>query len=229
MKNLLLVLCLFAASSLIAQQSENRNIGNFTKIHASGSFNLVLEKGNDTRVKLVMDQEYMDRVVTEVDGNVLKIYEKNNRKWNWKSGKKTIYVTYERLEALRQTGSGNIVAKDPIKSRDFELTNSGSGNIHLTRLDVEHLYTKLSGSSNLELGGETEGQEIVLSGSGNIDAMELDAEITEVKISGSGNVKVAADAVLSAHVSGSGNIYYRGNPDKSYTKVSGSGKIRKVN
>jgi len=44
-------------------------------------------------------------------------------------------------------------------------------------------------------------------------------------VSGSGNAHVFASVHLSASVSGSGDIYYRGNPQNPEIHTSGSGSV----
>jgi hypothetical protein len=53
--------------------------------------------------------------------------------------------------------------------------------------------------------------------------------VVKVRISGSGNASVWANESIEAKISGSGDIDYRGNPNKEITKISGSGSINKVN
>ena len=64
-----------------------------------------------------------------------------------------------------------------------------------------------------------------ISGSGDFSGFDLNADNTEVSISGSGNVEVVSNSSIKAYVSGSGDVDYKGNPDKEDTKVSGSGRI----
>ena len=47
----------------------------------------------------------------------------------------------------------------------------------------------------------------------------------EAVVSGSGDIQVTASQSLKARVSGSGDISYRGNPEKQDFKTSGSGDI----
>jgi hypothetical protein len=55
---------------------------------------------------------------------------------------------------------------------------------------------------------------------------KLLAENTAVKVSGNGNANVFASVKLDAKVSGSGNIFYSGNPTSPVIQKSGSGTIQ---
>ena len=51
-----------------------------------------------------------------------------------------------------------------------------------------------------------------ISGSGNIKAVALEATDVYAGISGSGNISCFVNGKLGGHVSGSGNVAYKGNP-----------------
>ena len=70
--------------------------------------------------------------------------------------------------------------------------------------------------------------DISQSGSGRINCVNAPSANVYARVSGSGNIKVNATKMISAHVSGSGKIYYTGNADEVDTKVSGSGGIEKI-
>ena len=111
------------------------------------------------------------------------------------------------LEGVSLSGSGNVEVRD-LKGETFECTISGSGNI-----DVE---------------GEIKEVDFQISGSGEIEAEDLIADDAYVKISGSGDVRLQARESLEGRVSGSGSIYYSGEPKSLSTNVSGSGRIKKI-
>ncbi len=83
----------------------------------------------------------------------------------------------------------------------------------------------MSGSGDMNLSGKTIDFEATISGSGDIKAYDLIADNVEATVSGSADIKVTANKMLKARVSGSGDISYRGNPEKVDTKTSGSGDI----
>jgi hypothetical protein len=105
---------------------------------------------------------------------------------------------------------------------------SGSGNINL-EFDADTIETKLSGSGDFILKGTTNKLISKTSGSGNVSSNNLIAKEVECGISGSGNMKVFCTENLKARISGSGDIFYYGNPKTRDTKVSGSGTIKGKN
>jgi hypothetical protein len=80
----------------------------------------------------------------------------------------------------------------------------------------------------MALSGKGTDLEINISGSGSVDAESLEAENCVAKISGSGKCEVNASKSIDARISGSGSVYYKGDPVKVNSHSSGSGKVKKM-
>jgi len=80
---------------------------------------------------------------------------------------------------------------------------------------------------DITFSGQTSDFDATISGSGDIRAFDLEADNVNATVSGSADIKVTAKKMLKARVSGSGDITYKGNPEKLDTKTSGSGDISK--
>jgi hypothetical protein len=168
----------------------------------------------------------LDHIITEVKGDKLTIKVKNGYNLNptsWKRGV-SITIPVESISALSLSGSGEIVGKKTLKANNFETAMSGSGDI-IIALDVNSLKASMSGSGDMALSGKASDFVVSISGSGDVNAYDLIADNVDATVSGSANVKVTAIKEIIAKVSGSGDIDYRGNPEKIDTKVSGSGDI----
>ena len=124
------------------------------------------------------------------------------------------------------SGSGDIVGKKTLRADDFEVSMSGSGDIELN-LDARNVEASLSGSGDMLLSGASSSFTVRISGSGDIEAYDLEADDVEVVVSGSADAQVTARKSLKARVSGSGDVHYKGNPEKVDSKTSGSGDVTK--
>jgi hypothetical protein len=117
-----------------------------------------------------------------------------------------------------------------------ELELSGQANIEISNLDAEQFTYLLNGQGNVLISGRVDKQVVTMNGQGNYQAGNLgtdqvgslESNIAEVVISGMGNVDVGNvyDA-LDATISGSGNIYYHGNPSVKQS-VTGLGTVQQV-
>lgn len=216
---------LFAFVDYTNAQRETRRVDEFSKVSFGVSGNLYIKQGNEQSVELRGDD--LEEIETDVSGGKLRIkYEKSG--WNWNRDKVDVYITIRKLEALTLSGSGKVYGESLFKTDDLDLSVSGSGDLELD-VDADNVETGISGSGGVELSGNASSHEISISGSGKLNAEDLEAETYDIRISGSGSCRIYATKELNASVSGSGSIYYRGEPDKVRANTSGSGKVKKIN
>lgn len=121
------------------------------------------------------------------------------------------------------SGSGD--AKISGVKKSLQLVVKGSGDVVVDDMRLTNCSIKLAGSGDVDLSGTTEKLIIGIAGSGNVDADDLKAVDVDVSIAGSGDAQVYAVNSLSASTAGSGDISYRGNPDKVSVSTVGSGDI----
>lgn len=205
-----------------------RSTGEYDAIAVSGWFNVDLVEGREGQLSLEGESNLLEYIVTEVKNGKLIIKTENNvnlKPSDWKNGIR-ITVPIESVSAISLSGSGDIVGKTTLKTDDLETTMSGSGDITLD-VDAHTIDASMSGSGDITFSGTTTDFTATISGSGDIKAFDLEADNVKATVSGSADIKVTANKMLEARVSGSGDIRYRGKPEKVDTKTSGSGDISK--
>ncbi|MFT6797305.1 MAG: hypothetical protein ACJART_002456 [Maribacter sp.] len=205
-----------------------RSTGDYDEIAVSGWFDVDLVDGKEGQLILEGESNLLEYITTEVKNGKLYIKTENNvnlKPSDWKNG---IYITVpvEKISAISLSGSGDIVGKTTIKTEKLETAMSGSGDITLN-VEASAVSASMSGSGDITLSGNTTDFSATISGSGDIKAFDLEADNVEATVSGSADIKVTANKMLNARVSGSGDITYRGNPEKLDTKTAGSGDISK--
>jgi len=206
-----------------------RSTGDYEAVSVSGWFDVELVAGNEGSLTLRGEENLLEHIKTEVKAGklVIKVEKGYNLKPStWKDGIK-ITVPVESINELSLSGSGDIVGKKTIKTSNFRTSMSGSGDITLD-LVTTNVEASMSGSGDINLSGSTTDFEVSISGSGDIKAYDLEADNVQATVSGSADIKVTAKQMLKARVSGSGDISYKGNPQKVDTKTSGSGDITKA-
>lgn len=205
-----------------------RSVGNYDEVSLAGWFDVELVDGREGELTLEGESNLLEYINTEVKDGTLRIKVKkgfNLKPSSWDNAIK-ITVPIESIDALRLSGSGDIVGKTTIKAADFRTSMSGSGDITVA-VESNNVKASMSGSGDINLSGSTENFDVSISGSGDIKAYDLEADNVEATVSGSADIKVTANKMIKARVSGSGDISYRGNPGKVDTKSSGSGDISK--
>lgn len=84
-----------------------------------------------------------------------------------------------------------------------------------------------SGRSKIDItSGNTNNFEAVIMGSVEINAFDFTARDARIRIEGNGNTKISVVEKLFAKITGSGTVYYKGNPSIT-SDITGSGSVVK--
>lgn len=235
LKTIICATLVFSATKSQAQWGQNKVVGNgnvttktvstanYDEIKLVGSMDVHLVSGNEGTISVTTDDNLHEYVKIEVKGTELIIKTEKNYYLKTKNG---IHVTvpFKDLSEISLTGSGDIDTKDAIKAEMLEVNITGSGDVKLM-IDATTVEAQVTGSGDITLEGKTENLKVTVTGSGDFRGFDLESNNTEVKVNGSGDARVVANQSLNARVSGSGDITYKGNPERSDTKTSGSGDI----
>lgn len=181
---------------------QKRDIGSFKKVEVSGAIQLNLTLSSETTsAKVIADENILPLILTEVTGDVLRIYSDG------------LYTTKTQPVL-------NLSAPEVLK-----VSSSGSSDVIITHVAQEQISISTSGSGDITVTGKAHNTKLRVSGSASIRAVALDTEDLDAKVSGSGSVKATAKSNAVLQVSGSGSIQVWGNPGSVHSKRSGSGSI----
>ena len=208
---------------------ETRKVsGNFNAVESAGAFDVIIKDGNqDGNIHLEGESNILDKIEVKVQGNTLVLKQKQG--FNIRSSESvTITFNARNLEAVGLSGSGTLMAEGVQKSDNFKIGLSGSGDIDV-KVETKNLDSAISGSGNINVSGNSESLTVGISGSGDVHAYDLKTHNADIGISGSGNTEVNVAGELKAAVAGSGDIYYKGNPEKINAKSAGSGDVIDAN
>lgn len=203
------------------------NTSDYAGIQVVGSMDVHLQRGAEGTIAVTTDENLQEFIIVEVkENNMLVIRTEKNTSLKTKKG---IHITvpFEDISEVSLVGSGDIDSKDTITASQLQVSVTGSGDMVLT-VDAADIDAKLTGSGDLDLSGKVANLEIKISGSGDYKGASLIADNVQAYVSGSGDAEVYAKKHIKARVNGSGDIQYAGNPEKSDTKVSGSGTIKSM-
>lgn len=220
----------FAPAKAFAQQkTEDRHLSGFNGVSLAGSYDVYITQGATESVKVEAPEDVISHIITEVDGGMLKIYNKNNDNFHWGDlfghhKRIIIYVAAKDLNSVSVSGSGDIFFKGGIHTNALKLRVSGSGDM-LGAVEVKTLESSISGSGDMKLSGHAESSSVRVVGSGDFTARNLLTVYTAVHVSGSGDADINASDKIDASVAGSGDIHYTGGPKHVSSSKSGSGDI----
>jgi hypothetical protein len=208
-------------------KKENRQVGQFTKVGSSGSWDVMIAYGSENSVQVEGDENLLPYIETKVENNKLSIQSKKNSNIRSKN-KIVVYVILPTLTGVYLSGSGDMIGKGNFSTDDrLSLAVSGSGNIKLEINNAKSVDCSIAGSGKIQVSGKSETLLTSISGSGSVDAYSLYTNEVTARISGSGNAKVFANKLVDASISGSGNVHYKGAPESVQKKTAGSGRVVK--
>jgi hypothetical protein len=205
--------------------SETRTVESFHSVEFNGMGNVYVAQDGTSSIKVEAEDNIIPILKTYVRDGVLvinmdKACAKNTKPVN-------VYVSMNEVKKLALSGSGSITGKSEIASDDLEVIVSGSGKIDMP-VKTKSLKSEISGSGESTFTGTAASHNAIISGSGKLNAYDLKTEKTEIQITGSGKSEITALDGLTVRISGSGDVYYKGNPEKIKQEITGSGKVTKV-
>ena len=202
--------------------TEERTVIEFDEIDLDGSANVFLEQGSKPKLSVVVDSNLQQFVITKVSGMRLEVFEDKCLK---EFTRYEVHITTPSLTKVYVDGSVKLNSENMIKTDNLYIKVKGSGDVNLG-VDAEDLETVAKGSGNIRLSGRASDFDITLDGAGSVDAFSLLAKNADVEVDGAGVCKINVSEKFEGDVGGSGKIYYKGNPKKVQTDVSGSGSIK---
>jgi hypothetical protein len=147
----LAILMIFAAQASQAQTAytENRQVSGFDEVSFALAGEVYISIGSGYSVELEGDRDYLSEIITEVDGDNLKI---KTEKWFNTGNKKVIVrITMPALDGLYISGSGKVTVNDPLRGGDLDVAISGSGKIYLRDVALGDVECSISGSGSLNV------------------------------------------------------------------------------
>jgi len=207
--------------------TDEHTVTDFRNVHVSGGMDVYLVQGDVKPVKIETDDNLLQYIEVIQQGNDLVIRQKKGYNLD-PSDKIKIYVTSPVFNHIQLSGAGNIISEAKIiNPEDMRIDVSGAGDI---KMDVKAPSVKvdMSGAGSISLKGDTKDVDLTLSGAGSAHCFDLLAENSKVNISGVGNAEVYASVSIEAHVSGVGDVKYKGGATNVSQHVSGAGSVKKV-
>lgn len=237
MRNIFLsLIVLFVSTAIYAQDkvindpnAEVRNVASFTGIKVSTGIELMLKQGNEDAVAVSSSRkEYTDRIVTEVDNGVLKIYFNSKDGWenNHKNTRLRAYVSVRNLNKLHGS-SGATVKIDAVLNISTLDMDFGSGSIFNGEIKGSNLNLKQGSGSIVNITGEVETVSLKSSSGAICKGYGLASQTCDADASSGGIIEISVAKELEAEASSGGLVHYKGAGTIKNLSTSSGGSIRK--
>lgn len=240
----------FASVNIAAQEPKEEilDLTPFSRLDVKGCFETTLSPGTPERVVVRATAEQHALISTVQAKDVVTIEPMSGGRALCRGEPVEVHVTANfakdaRVD-LRMDGSGDFEANVP-SVEELKVSAAGAGDLRLSGSAVKceialegsgetraqslvcdkELELELRGSGDASLRGETKKCSFDIKGSGDVDAGDYACDAATVKINGSGSLDLPRVKELDVEIRGSGDVNYRGEPDRRRTDVKGSGKV----
>lgn len=200
---------------------ENRTVSAFESIDVSGHFDVLLVPSKTPYVKVMADENLLELIKTEVEGEDLVI---STEKRISSESKLYIEIGYNELNYIDLSGAVDISNQGTLRTKKIKFDCSGAAEINMD-VKASEVTLELSGAGDIELSGKTEDLYMDVSGAAEINTVDLSADNVEIDISGAAYCKVTANKSLEVEASGAADVEYNGNPSKLRIDNSGASKV----
>jgi hypothetical protein len=185
--------------------TEIRDVSEFSGVEASSISTVTFVPGTEPGVVIEADNNLISLLEARVENGVLHLGPKTGTLII--SGTIRYTVTYVALDSI---------------------VLSGSATGEAAALNEDDLSITLSGSSTLTLMGQVSTLNLTESGSSTLNAFLLTAQQVSTTMSATSSAQVTIEDALTATLSGSASLVYRGDATNIQQVVSGSATIQKA-
>jgi hypothetical protein len=205
---------------------ESRSVSGFSGVDVSGGIDVFVRQDSTESVKVEIDANLQEYIITKVENGVLEIHQVNNTSLNT-TGKIKVYVSGKNFKSFEASGACDIRGENKIVGTDeISLHATGASKIELD-LKAPKISGDITGASDLRLTGETKDVFLQASGASNAKCFELLTENADVDLSGASSADVFASVSIKGEASGASNVNYKGSASSVVVKTSGAGSVNK--
>jgi hypothetical protein len=199
-------------------------ITDFDKVDVSHSFNVEITQADSYNVTIRVDDNLVDRLLVEKQGDTLKIGLKPDFTLRVKNATLEAEVSMPELTALDLSGASFTSISGFSSDEDLVVDVSGASSLQ-GDIEAGDAGIDASGASNVRLTGSSGNLKIGASGASSIKLEDFLAGDANIDASGASNVTVNISGRLDAEASGASNVYYLGNPTLGTIDTSGASNV----
>jgi len=200
--------------------SQSRSLSAFSSINVTGPFVVSFTQGPSQEVTVEADQNLMDKVITKVEGQELKVYSSEHIY----SNKLRLTIQLPHIVKLSLGSGAKFRTLSPIKQDSlFVLTEAGSD----AELQGNFTYIDViaNSGSDIDVSGTAQELKIYADAGSKVNADKAFTHTCEATSLSGSKVYVWVEDGLNAKAIAGGRIYYKGQPDNIIQDISSGGML----
>ena len=197
----------------------------FSRIDAGHAFRLEITQSPSFAVEITASENVIDHVQVVSKNGTLTLGLAPGRRYS--NTRLTARISMPRLDSLALSGAARATLQGEWVSDKLAMDLSGASLAEGATVQADAMVLELSGSSRLDLAGQTGELSVKASGASKLDLEELTARDASVELSGASNCAVSVTDALEANLSGASNLDYLGDPKLGRIETSGASRVNK--
>lgn len=210
---------------VVSKMPRGENVGDFTSLHISSAFHVLIKQGDVCSVDIVGNEEEKSHVEMTVKNGTLRLASKSNGDKNYDLPEK-IVITMKDMDKLMVSGACKVKFETEFKTNSLDVLLSGAVILDL-KTNCTSMDMKVSGAVSASLSGTAKKMEIQTSGAAIVDTGDSSIEEIKVLASGATKTEVKASKELRLFASGASLIKYGGSGEVKEKAESGASSIKK--
>jgi hypothetical protein len=213
-------------------QQQDYDLDEFDRIQINVESQVSITNAASDSVQIEADDNILSNLNVRVRGQTLVIEPSNDFPFilgRSLDATEPININIAMNDLERITTSGKVsVEITELTVEEMRVSARGESLYSLENVNIEDLQVDLSGESEFSGTGVLNEQRIDISGSGFYDTENATSKSVSLEISGAGTARINVEEELKISISGSGEVFYKGDPNQLDQDISGSGKVEKI-
>ncbi|RED48999.1 head GIN domain-containing protein [Seonamhaeicola aphaedonensis] len=223
MKYLSVLLISIFTTTLVAQNSIEKEIGEFNELKVYDLINVELIESKHNKV--VITGKNTENVLLNNKNGTLKI--KMNLKEIFDGNETQVKLYYSKVDVIDVNEGATVTSEDNIKQFEIDLKAQEGGKINV-KIDVTYANIKSVTGGIIVATGKAKSQDVSLLTGGVYKGAELKTDKTEVSIKAAGEAHVNAKELVDVNIRVGGDVYIYGDPEKVNESTALGGRVKRM-
>ena len=223
MKKIITIVAIVISSTLFAQNSIEKTIGEFKTVKVFDLINLKMKKGNENKI-IISGKNRSDVQIINKDGklkmrmNLEEIYD----------GEDTIVeLYYTSVDVIDANEGAKVTVEDAIEQYEIDLKVQEGAEI-TAKLNTSYANFRAVTGGVINVTGSSKNQEISIYTGGIFNGKEFETEDTEISVNAGGEADINAKEYVDVRIKAGGDVNIYGNPKTIDEKRILGGRVNRM-